>query len=54
MKLTKSKCLGSKYITYEKLKITISFGIQKIIYHNGSYSLLCGKRKLPIVRISSE
>ena len=34
----------NKYMTYEKLKIISSSGICKIIYYNGSYLLLPGKR----------
>ena len=45
--VAKLKCIWSKYIDYEKkIKITSSFGIFKTIYHDGSYLLLFGKRKL--------
>ena len=42
----------NKYVNYEKIKVTSSFGIFKVICHNGSYLLLLGKRKLQSFEIS--
>ena len=39
-------CMEYNYTNYEKMKVTSSSRIFKTIYHNGSYFLLFGKRKL--------
>ena len=35
-----------KYTNYEKMKVTSSSGILETIYHNGSYLMFFGTRKL--------
>ena len=46
--------MWNKYITYEKLKMTTSSGMYKTVYHNGSYLLLFGDRKLLSFEISCD
>ena len=52
--VVKSKCSYNKYKKYEKIKITGNSEIYKTIYHNSSYLLLLGKKKLQSFEISCE
>ena len=45
LKVTKSKCVWSKYINNETMQITNRSGIYTTIYHNGSYFRLFGKKQ---------
>ena len=45
---------GNKHTNYEKMKVTCISGIFKTIYHNGTYLLLLGQRKLQSFGISCE
>ena len=44
--LTKLKCIMNNHVNNEIMKITSNSGICKTIYHNDSYLLLFGTRKL--------
>ena len=53
LSVTKLKYIWSKYINYEKLKITSSFGIYKTIHHNDNYVLFLKNIKFWIFMLNN-